>query len=66
MRYVTNKTTIIILGDARGNRTDPRTDVLGAAVAAGEADHLVESGIPVGLGDRGFGHVSLCRRSAIW
>ena len=28
MRYVTNKTTIIILGDARGNRTDPRTDIL--------------------------------------
>lgn len=28
MRYVTNKTTVIILGDARGNRTDPRTDVL--------------------------------------
>jgi uncharacterized protein len=29
MKFVTNKTTIIILGDARGNRTDPRTDVLG-------------------------------------
>jgi hypothetical protein len=28
MQYVTNKTTIIILGDARGNRTDPRTDVM--------------------------------------
>jgi hypothetical protein len=28
MRYVSNKTTIIILGDARGNRTDPRTDIL--------------------------------------
>ena len=27
-RYVTNKTTIIILGDARGNRTDPRTDIV--------------------------------------
>ena len=27
-RYVTNKTTIIILGDARGNRTDPRTDIM--------------------------------------
>jgi uncharacterized protein with von Willebrand factor type A (vWA) domain len=25
---VTNKTTIIILGDARGNRTDPRTEIL--------------------------------------
>ncbi len=29
MRYVTNKTTVIILGDARGNRADPRTDVFG-------------------------------------
>jgi uncharacterized protein with von Willebrand factor type A (vWA) domain len=28
MCHVTNKTTVIILGDARGNRTDPRTDVL--------------------------------------
>lgn len=28
MRHVTNKTTVIILGDARGNRTDPRTDVM--------------------------------------
>ena len=28
MRYVSNKTTIIILGDARGNRTDPRTDIV--------------------------------------
>lgn len=28
MQYVTNKTTIIILGDARGNNTDPRTDIL--------------------------------------
>jgi uncharacterized protein with von Willebrand factor type A (vWA) domain len=27
-RYVSNKTTIIILGDARGNRTDPRTDIV--------------------------------------
>jgi hypothetical protein len=29
MGFVTNKTTVIILGDARGNRTDPRTDVIG-------------------------------------
>ncbi|MBN8871638.1 MAG: VWA domain-containing protein, partial [Rhodospirillales bacterium] len=29
MRYVTNKTTVLILGDARGNRTDPRTDIIG-------------------------------------
>jgi uncharacterized protein len=29
MQLVTNKTTVIILGDARGNRTDPRTDVIG-------------------------------------
>jgi len=29
MKFVTNKTTIIILGDARGNRTDPRTDIIG-------------------------------------
>ncbi len=28
MSHVSNKTTIIILGDARGNRTDPRTDIL--------------------------------------
>jgi hypothetical protein len=28
MRHVTNKTTVIILGDARGNRTDPRTEVV--------------------------------------
>ena len=28
MKFVTNKTTVIILGDARGNRTDPRTDVV--------------------------------------
>ena len=28
MKDVTNKTTIIILGDARGNRTDPRTDIV--------------------------------------
>ena len=28
MRHVTNKTTIIILGDARGNRTDPRTEIM--------------------------------------
>lgn len=27
-RYVTNKTTVVILGDARGNRTDPRTDIM--------------------------------------
>lgn len=29
-RYVTNKSTLIILGDARGNRTDPRIDVFQA------------------------------------
>jgi uncharacterized protein with von Willebrand factor type A (vWA) domain len=29
MHHVTNKTTVMILGDARGNRTDPRTDVMG-------------------------------------
>lgn len=28
MSQVTNKTTVIILGDARGNETDPRTDIL--------------------------------------
>jgi uncharacterized protein with von Willebrand factor type A (vWA) domain len=28
MRNVSNKTTVIILGDARGNRTDPRTDIM--------------------------------------
>jgi uncharacterized protein len=28
MQHVSNKTTIIILGDARGNRTDPRTEVM--------------------------------------
>src|SRR5206468_557631 len=28
MRLVSNKTTVIILGDARGNRTDPRTDIM--------------------------------------
>jgi uncharacterized protein with von Willebrand factor type A (vWA) domain len=28
MQFVTNKTTIIILGDARGNRTDPRTEIM--------------------------------------
>jgi uncharacterized protein with von Willebrand factor type A (vWA) domain len=28
MRFVSNKTTIIVLGDARGNRTDPRTDII--------------------------------------
>lgn len=28
MRFVTNKTTVIVLGDARGNRTDPRTDII--------------------------------------
>lgn len=27
-RYVSNKTTLIILGDARGNRTDPRTEIM--------------------------------------
>lgn len=29
MKYVTSRTTVIILGDARGNDTDPRTDILG-------------------------------------
>jgi uncharacterized protein len=29
MKHVTNKTTVIILGDARGNGTDPRTDIVG-------------------------------------
>jgi uncharacterized protein with von Willebrand factor type A (vWA) domain len=29
MRHVTNRTTVIILGDARGNRTDPRTEIIG-------------------------------------
>jgi uncharacterized protein with von Willebrand factor type A (vWA) domain len=28
MPFVTSKTTLIILGDARGNNTDPRTDIL--------------------------------------
>ncbi|MCC7079176.1 MAG: VWA domain-containing protein [Burkholderiales bacterium] len=28
MREVTSKTTVIILGDARGNDTDPRTDIV--------------------------------------
>jgi len=28
MRHVDNKTTVIILGDARGNGNDPRTDIL--------------------------------------
>ena len=57
---VTNKTTIIILGDARGNRTDPRTEIMARSVAAGEADHLAESGIPLRLGHRRFRHVPLC------
>jgi uncharacterized protein len=29
MQFVNNKTTVIVLGDARGNRTDPRTDIVG-------------------------------------
>ncbi len=29
MKFVTNKTTVIILGDARGNRTDPRAEIVG-------------------------------------
>ena len=29
MKFVTNKTSVIILGDARGNRTDPRTEIVG-------------------------------------
>ncbi len=29
LRFVSNKTTVIVLGDARGNRTDPRTDIIG-------------------------------------
>jgi uncharacterized protein with von Willebrand factor type A (vWA) domain len=29
MQFVNSKTTVIILGDGRGNRTDPRTDVVG-------------------------------------
>ncbi|MDR3536209.1 MAG: VWA domain-containing protein [Acetobacteraceae bacterium] len=29
MKFVTSKTTVIILGDARGNRTDPRTEIIG-------------------------------------
>ena len=28
MQFVTNKTTVIILGDARGNRNDPRTEIV--------------------------------------
>ena len=28
MKFVTNKTTLIILGDARGNNNDPRTEIL--------------------------------------
>ena len=28
MQHVTNKTTILILGDARGNKTDPRTEII--------------------------------------
>ena len=28
MKFVTSKTTVIILGDARGNNTDPRADIL--------------------------------------
>jgi len=28
MDQVTNKTTVLILGDARGNRTDPRTEIM--------------------------------------
>ncbi|HEX3575982.1 MAG TPA: VWA domain-containing protein [Rhodopila sp.] len=28
MQFVTSKTTILILGDARGNRTDPRVDII--------------------------------------
>ena len=28
MQYVTNKSTLIILGDARGNNNDPRTDIM--------------------------------------
>ncbi len=28
MKFVTSKTTVIILGDARGNNNDPRTDIL--------------------------------------
>lgn len=28
MQYVTSKTTVIILGDARGNNTAPRADIL--------------------------------------
>ena len=29
MQFVNNKTTVIILGDGRGNRTDPRTEIIG-------------------------------------
>ncbi len=28
MKFVTNKTTVIVLGDARGNRNDPRTEIV--------------------------------------
>jgi uncharacterized protein len=29
MKHVTNKTIVLILGDARGNGTDPRLDIVG-------------------------------------
>ena len=39
MKDVTNKTSVIILGDARGNGTDPRTDIV--ALMAKRAKRII-------------------------
>ena len=59
MRHVTNKTTVIILGDARGNRTDPRTDVIGRLSQRCKRIIWLNPGIPFRLGHGRFRHVSL-------
>ena len=57
---VTSKTTLIILGDARGNRTDPRIDVFQAIAARAKRVIWLNPEYRSGLGDRRFGHVPVC------
>ena len=60
MRSVTNKTTIIILGDARGNRTDPRTDIMERLSQRAKRIIWLNPEYPLRLGHRRFRHVPLC------
>ena len=60
MRLLDNKTTVIILGDGRGNRTDPRIDIMQRMADRAKQIIWLNPEFRTALGHRRFRHVALC------